>query len=179
MVFSETELEGAYIIDLERHEDERGFFARAFCEEEFAAHGLPARFPQCNVSYNRAAHTLRGMHWQAAPHEEAKVVRCTAGSIWDVIIDIRPDSRTFMKHFGVALSRTNGTMLYIPGGFAHGFLTLESDTEVFYMMSASYVPESARGARWDDAAFGIEWPTPVAVISERDAHYPDFSRLAD
>jgi dTDP-4-dehydrorhamnose 3,5-epimerase len=174
MVFRETELQGAFLIDLERHEDERGFFARTFCEKEFAARGLRTRYPQCNVSHNKTAHTLRGMHWQAAPHEEAKVIRCTSGAVWDVVIDIRPGSPTFMRHIAVELSATAGTMLYVPEGLAHGFLTLQDNTDVFYMMSESYAPESARGARWNDPAFGIEWPAPVAVISERDAQHADY-----
>ncbi|MBN2308488.1 MAG: dTDP-4-dehydrorhamnose 3,5-epimerase [Candidatus Hydrogenedentes bacterium] len=178
MRFHETRLKGAFLIELEPHADDRGFFARAYCEEEFAAHGLCTRYPQCNVSYSVRTGTLRGMHLQAAPHEEAKVVRCTAGAIHDVIIDLRPGSSTFTGYIGVELSAENRKMVYIPEGFAHGFLTTEENAEVFYMMSAPFAAGAARGVRWDDPAFGVAWPGPVEVISERDAGYPDFDREA-
>lgn len=175
MIFRETELPGAYAIDLERHSDERGFFARAWCQREFEEHGLNPRLVQCNISYNEGRGTLRGMHYQVPPHEEAKLVRCTRGSIYDVIIDLRSDSPTYKEHFGIELNDENRTMLYVPEGFAHGFLTLEDDTEIFYQMSEFYAPEAARGVRWDDPAFGIDWPAPVRHIKDRDQSYPDFA----
>jgi dTDP-4-dehydrorhamnose 3,5-epimerase len=174
VIFRETKLPGAFVIEPERLEDERGFFARTWCEREFRAHGLNPRLVQCNVSYNRARSTLRGMHYQAAPHEEAKLVRCTMGAVHDVVVDLRPDSPTFRQWVAVELSARNRTMLYVPEGFAHGFQTLEDDTEVFYQMSELYHPECARGVRWDDPAFGIEWPLPPRALSERDRQYVDF-----
>ena len=175
MIFQPTGLTGAYVIAIERLSDERGFFARSFCAHEFEDHGLNPSMAQCNISYNRHAGTLRGMHFQASPFEEAKLVRCTRGAIHDVIIDLRPDSPTFMQHVGVQLTPDARNMLYVPEGFAHGFLTLEDHTEVFYQMSEFYVPGAARGFRWDDPAFAIDWPASVSVISERDAAYPDFA----
>ena len=175
MIFRETDLPGAYVIDLEPHRDERGFFARAWCQREFEAHGLNPRLVQCNISYNETRGTLRGMHYQAPPHEEAKLVRCTRGRLYDVIIDLRSDSPTYKEHVGIELNDENRTMLYVAEGFAHGFLTLEDDTEVFYQMSAFYAPEVARGVRWDDPAFDIYWPAPVRHIKDRDQHYPDFA----
>ncbi|MGB5878758.1 MAG: dTDP-4-dehydrorhamnose 3,5-epimerase [Thermoanaerobaculia bacterium] len=175
MIFLETPLAGAFVIDIEPHEDERGFFARTFCQEEFEAHGLDSTFVQSSVSFNRQRGTLRGMHFQAPPHEESKVVRCTAGAIYDVIVDLRPLSPTFVQWHAVTLSAENRTMFYIPGGFAHGFLTLEDNTEVLYQMSEFYYPDSARGVRWDDPAFGIEWPVEPTAISDRDQSYPDFA----
>jgi dTDP-4-dehydrorhamnose 3,5-epimerase len=174
LIFTETKLAGAFVIELERHTDERGFFARTFCQQEFEAHGLKAEVAQCNVSFNKRKGTLRGMHYQAAPFAEAKLVRCTAGSIYDVIIDLRPASSTFKRHFGVELSAENCRMLYIPESFAHGFQTLEDDTEVFYQMAQRYSAEHARGVRWNDPAFGIEWPKGERIIIERDQNYPDF-----
>ncbi len=174
MHFHETPLSGAYIIKPERFADERGFFARTWCHDEFAEHGLSTDLVQCNISYNHKAGTLRGMHYQAAPHEEVKLVRCTRGAIYDVIIDLRPDAQTYKQHTGVELTADNRTMLYIPKGFAHGFLTLTDDTEVFYQMSAFFAPEAARGVRWNDPAFGISWPGPVHIIKPRDAGYADF-----
>jgi len=174
LIFTETKLAGAFVIELERHTDERGFFARTFCQQEFEAHGLKAEVAQCNVSFNKRKGTLRGMHYQAAPFAEAKLVRCTAGSIYDVIIDLRPASSTFKRHFGVELSAENRRMLYIPESFAHGFQTLEDDTEVFYQMAQPYSAEHARGVRWNDPAFGIEWPKGERIIIERDQNYPDF-----
>ncbi len=178
MIFTTTQLAGATLIDLERQEDERGYFARAYCEREFEAHGLPARMVQTNVSVTRHAGTLRGMHFQAAPHEEDKLVRCTRGAIWDVIVDIRPASPTCCQWLGVELSESNGRMLLVPKGFAHGFVTLSDDAAVCYQMSAFYSPAAARGARHDDPAFGIEWPVPVARMSDKDRTWPAFIRQA-
>lgn len=175
MIFRPTGLPGAYVVDIEPRVDERGFFARTWCQEEFAAHGLSPRLVQCNISHNRVEGTLRGMHYQVAPAAEAKLVRCTRGAIHDVIVDLRPDSPTFLRHVGVTLTAATHTMLYVPEGFAHGFLTLTDDTEVFYQMSEFYAPECARGARWNDPQFGIAWPGPVRCISPRDATYPDFA----
>jgi dTDP-4-dehydrorhamnose 3,5-epimerase len=174
MIFTETILMGAYLIKPERLEDDRGFFARVWCCREFEAHGLGNALAQCNVSFNASRGTFRGMHYQVAPHEEAKLVRCTMGAIYDVIVDLRKDSPTYRRHVGEVLSAENRNMLYIPEGFAHGFITLEDRTEVFYQMSAFYDAESARGVRWNDPAFGIRWPAEVRVISERDRSYPDF-----
>lgn len=174
MTFRETTLKGAFTIDLDRVTDERGFFARSWCVKEFEANGLETRLVQCNVSFNRLRGTLRGMHYQVAPAAEVKVVRCTQGAIHDVIADLRPDSPTYKRTFSVLLSAENRRMLYIPKCFAHGFLTLTDDAEVFYQMSEYYVPECARGFRWDDANFGISWPDPVRIISEKDRAYPDF-----
>jgi dTDP-4-dehydrorhamnose 3,5-epimerase len=175
LIFTETKLAGAFVIELERYTDERGFFARTFCQQEFEAHGLKAQVAQCNVSFNKRKGTLRGMHYQAAPFTEAKLVRCTLGSIYDVIIDLRPASATFKRHFAMELSAENRRMLYIPEDFAHGFQTLEDDTEVFYQMAQRYSAEHARGVRWNDPAFGIEWPKGERIIIERDQNYPDFA----
>jgi len=174
MKFTETRLKGAYIIDIEPIEDERGFFARFFCHKEFEENELNPRVMQCNVSFNKKQGTLRGMHYQAAPHTEAKLIRCTRGAIYDVIIDLRPESPTFKDWFALTLIAENHTMLYVPEGFAHGFQTLEDNTEVFYQMSESYVAESARGVRWDDPAFGIKWPPDSLIIPVRDQQYSDF-----
>jgi len=174
MIFIETELKGAFIIEPERLGDKRGFFARSFCQKEFEAHGLNPKLVQCNISFNHEKGTLRGLHYQASPYEEAKLVRCTKGAIYDVIIDLRPDSPTFRRYVGVYLNAENLKMLYIPENFAHGFLTLEDNTEVFYQMSEFYAPEYARGVRWNDPAFGIPWPSDVRVISGRDKNYQDF-----
>ncbi len=176
MKFVETAVPGAFIIELERVEDERGFFARSFCRREFEAHRLNPDLAQCNISYNRIRGTLRGMHYQAAPHAECKLVRCTRGAIYDAIIDLRPDSPTFRRWVGYELSAENRRMLYVPEGVAHGFETLVADTEVFYQMSEFYFAECQRGVRWDDPAFGVAWPMRPVVISDRDAGYPDFSR---
>ena len=162
------------MIELELHTDQRGFFARAYCHEEFEAHGLKPQVLQCNVSFNRYKGTLRGMHFQAAPFGEAKLVRCTSGSIYDVIIDLRPSSPTFKQYFGVVLSAENRKMLYIPEEFAHGFQTLQDNTEVSYQMSQVFSAPHARGVRWDDPAFGVEWPLGERIIIERDRNYPDF-----
>jgi dTDP-4-dehydrorhamnose 3,5-epimerase len=174
VIFTETPLTGAFLIDLEPVRDERGFFARSFCRREFEAHGLNPDIAQCNISLNLRRGTLRGMHWQAAPHQEAKLVRCTRGAIHDVIIDLRHGSPTFAAHFSTDLTAVDRRMLYVPEGFAHGFLTLEDDTEVFYQMSEFFAPESARGVRYDDPAFGIRWPMEILVVSDRDRSYPDW-----
>ena len=171
MRFTETRLKGAFIIEPERLEDERGFFARTFCQKEFEAHGLNPRMVQCNISYNKHKGTLRGMHYQAAPMAEAKLVRCTRGAIYDVIIDLRPESPTYCQWLAEELNAENSKIIYIPEGFAHGFQTLENDTEVFYQMSEFYSPEHARGVRWDDPVFGIEWPLNTKIISEKDNNY--------
>lgn len=174
MIFTPAPLAGVQVIDPERQEDDRGFFARSFCAEEFARHGLDPACAQCNISFNRRRGTLRGMHFQAPPHAEAKLVRCTRGALYDVAVDLRPDSPTRGRWFGIELTADNRRLLYVPRGFAHGFLTLADDTEVFYQMSASFVPGAGRGVRFDDPAFGILWPIPVDIISERDRTYPPF-----
>ncbi len=223
MVFKETKLKGAYIIELEPIQDERGFFARSFCQKEFRSHGIDMNIVQCNISYNKKKGTLRGMHYQSAPYEEAKLVTCIKGAIYDVIIDLRPDSDTYCQWIAVELTASSSQltayssqlpapslqltahgpdlsanrlpltahgsyvsadrlqltahcgMLYVPKGFAHGFLTLEDNTEVFYQMSEFYVPGYGRGIRWNDTAFRIKWPGEVNVISNEDKKYPDFS----
>jgi dTDP-4-dehydrorhamnose 3,5-epimerase len=172
MIITESPLSGAFIVDLERLEDERGFFARAYCPEQFAARGINAELRQCSVSYNSLRGTLRGLHYQGAPHEEHKLVRCTAGAIFDVIVDIRPNSTNYRRWFGTQLTAENRRSLFIPPGFAHGFVTLSDATEVYYMISVSHAPEHSRGYRWNDPAFGIQWPVIPNVISHRDAHYP-------
>jgi dTDP-4-dehydrorhamnose 3,5-epimerase len=175
MRFQPTNLADAYLIDLEKMEDERGFFARAWCVQEFAAHGLDTNLVQCNLSFNKQRGTLRGMHYQMAPFAETKVVRCIRGALYDVIIDLRPTSPTYLQWLGVTLSAENRAMLYVPQGFAHGFQTLVDDTEVFYQMSTFYAPDSARGLRWNDPHFKIEWPLPTTVMSAKDLSYPDYT----
>jgi dTDP-4-dehydrorhamnose 3,5-epimerase len=172
--FAETDVAGAFVVELEPIRDERGWFARTFCTEEFAAKGLETAVAQCNSSFNARAATLRGLHFQAAPHGEAKLVRCTRGAIWDVLVDLRPESPTFRRWAGVELTPENRRMLYSPVGTAHGFITLADATEVLYQMSYRYVPDAARGVRFDDPAFGIDWPLAPDVITERDRGYPDF-----
>jgi dTDP-4-dehydrorhamnose 3,5-epimerase len=174
MIFTEMELRGLYLVEMERREDERGFFARAWCRDEFEAHGLDGRLVQCNVSFNHRRGTLRGMHYQAEPYPEAKLVRCTQGAIYDVAIDLRPTAPTFRQWVSVELTAANRRMLYIPAGFAHGFQTLVGDSEVFYQMSEFYHPELARGVRWNDPAFAIRWPLTDPFLSERDGGYSDF-----
>jgi dTDP-4-dehydrorhamnose 3,5-epimerase len=174
MRFEPLPLEGAWIIELERNVDERGSFARTFCEQEFAEHGLPIHYPQCNLSTNRRTGTLRGMHANIHSKSESKLVRCVRGAIFDVIIDVRPDSPSHHQWAGVELTADNGRALFVPEGFAHGFLTLADETDVYYHMGAVFQPSAARGFRWDDPAFGVTWPQPPTVISERDATYPDF-----
>ena len=174
MKFAPTPLEGAFVVDLDRLEDERGFFARTFCEDEFRRAGLVPVVSQCSVSFNKRRGTLRGMHYQAAPHEETKLVRCTQGAIWDVIVDLRPGSATRCRWHGVELSAENRRALYIPAGFAHGFQVLREDSEVLYMMDVPYHGPSARGVRWDDPAFGIAWPLADPFMSDRDRAYESF-----
>lgn len=175
MIFRETKLPGAFVIEVQRLEDDRGFFGRSFCRHEFVNHGLNLDVAQCNLSFNRNAGTLRGMHYQAAPHAEDKLIRCTRGSLYDVIIDLRRDSPTFRQWVAVELTDENRHMLYIPKGFAHGFQTLIDNTEIFYQMSEFYHPESVRGVRWNDPIFGIQWPAvDMAILSDRDRNWPDY-----
>ena len=174
MIFHETKLQNACIIELEELRDDRGFFARSWCTKEFAHHGLNPHVVQCNISYNKKEKTLRGMHYQIAPCAEAKLVRCTRGAIYDVIIDLRCESATFMQWMGVELTEHNRKMLFVPEEFAHGFLTLANDTEVFYQMSEFYSPGHARSIRWNDPQFNISWPAPPLVMSEKDRCLPDF-----
>lgn len=174
MKFQETELEGAYIIELEKMKDDRGFFARTFCQKELQDHSLAPNVAQANVSFNTHAGTLRGMHYQMSPYEETKLVRCTRGALYDVIVDLRPDSSTYKRWIGVELTATNYKMLYVPANFGHGFITLEDDTEATYFVSEFYTPGSERGLRWNDPQFDIKWPHSVDVISEKDADWPDF-----
>jgi dTDP-4-dehydrorhamnose 3,5-epimerase len=172
--FIETALPGAYIIELERKGDDRGFFARAFCVNEFSEHGLSDRFVQMNNSLSAHKGTLRGMHYQLPPHQETKLVRCIGGALCDVIVDLRPDSPTFGKHITVELTAGNRRMLYVPKGFAHGFITLEDDTEALYLVDAFYAPDAERGIRWNDPEFAIDWPLEPIVLSDKDAAFPDF-----
>lgn len=176
MIFTETPLRGAFVIEPERIEDERGFFARTWCKNEFEAHGLNTELVQCNISYNARRGTVRGMHYQIAPCEETKLVRCTRGSIYDVIVDLRRESPTYREWFGLTLDAENGLMLYIPAGFAHGFQTLANGTEVSYQMSEFFAPEYARGVRWDDSAIEIRWPLPVSCIAPKDLAFPEYPR---
>jgi dTDP-4-dehydrorhamnose 3,5-epimerase len=178
VIFTETALKGAWIIDVHRIDDDRGFFARSFCKEEFSNHGLKTDVAQCNISYNKVKGTLRGMHFQQQPKKEAKLVRCTRGKIFDVIIDLRPDSSTYCRWEGVELSEDTHRALYIPEGFAHGFQTLENSCEVFYQMYEFFAPECASGVRWDDSAFCINWPLANPIISAKDRSYSDYVRLA-
>lgn len=174
MIFEETPLAGAYIVRVEKREDARGFFARTWDGREFGAHGLADITVQMSISYSAARGTLRGMHWQAAPYQETKLVRCTRGALYDVIIDLRSESPTYRQWFGAELTDDNHTALYVPKDFAHGFITLADTTEAIYMMSEEYRPGYDRGARHDDPTFGITWPTEVSVISEKDRLWPDF-----
>jgi dTDP-4-dehydrorhamnose 3,5-epimerase len=175
MVITETKLKGAFVIELEPFSDIRGFFARAWSDLELEAAGLNAHFVESNISFNEKKGTLRGMHYQLAPYEQSKLVRCTRGSIYDVMIDLRPDSTTFRQWVAKELSAENHLMLYVPGGFAHGYQTLEENTEVSYQTTAYYAPEHGRGVRWNDPAFNIPWPIDNLVMIERDRGYPDFS----
>lgn len=175
MLFRETKLKGVYVIEPQPLEDDRGFFARTFCREEFAKYGLNPQVAQCSISYNRKKGTLRGMHYQVAPREEAKLVSCVSGAIYDVIVDLRADSATYCEWLAVELNaRGHRRMIYIPEGFAHGFQTLEDDSEVFYQMSEVYAPEYARGIRWNDPAFAIRWPEDQRILSDRDRNFSDF-----
>lgn len=172
MIFTPTELKDAYIIDIDRRSDSRGFFARGWCQNEFEAHGLNPRVVQVNFSHNTTRGTLRGMHFQKAPYREVKLVRCTRGAIYDVIIDIRPDSPTFKRWIGVELTEDNYRMLYVPEGFAHGYITLQDTCDVAYQVSQFYTPGAEGGLRYNDPAFGVEWPVAIEVISEKDASWP-------
>jgi dTDP-4-dehydrorhamnose 3,5-epimerase len=174
MIFNELPLKGAYVIEPEKIEDERGFFARSFCSEIFREKGLEFQWVQSNISYNLRKGTLRGMHYQLFPHAEIKLVRCTAGAIYDVLIDLRAESPTFKQWIGIELSQWNRQMLYIPAGFAHGFQTLKEESEVFYQMSSSYEPSAARGVLWNDPVFQISWPLEIEVISPKDRGYSPF-----
>jgi dTDP-4-dehydrorhamnose 3,5-epimerase len=175
VIFTPTPLGGAFVIEPEPAADARGLFARTWCERELAAHGLETRIAQCSTSYNKLKGTLRGMHYQVAPFAETKIVRCTRGSIHDVIIDLRPESATRLCHFAVVLSADNRKAMYVPAGFAHGFQTLEDDTEVLYQISEFYSPEHSRGVRWDDPTIGIAWPLEAGMMSARDRAYPTLS----
>lgn len=175
MIFAETKLKGACVIDIERRDDERGFFARAWCQEEFAARGLSTRLVQANIAFSQRAGTLRGLHYQVKPHEEVKLVRCTRGAVYDVIVDLRPESSTYLHWVSVELTADNRSMLYVPEGFLHGYQTLTDSTEVLYQVSHVYSPESERGVRWDDPAIGIEWPKiGTRIISEKDKSWPNY-----
>lgn len=173
MIFTETKLAGAFAIELQKIEDERGFFARSWCKKEFHAHGLDGNIVQANVSFNKQSGTLRGMHYQAPPFAEAKIVSCIKGSIYDVIVDLRQGSPTFLQWFGLTLSASNRTALYVPKSFAHGFQAMEDESEVSYLMSEFYSQEHARGFRWDDPLFCIEWPMIPSMVSARDRGYRD------
>jgi len=176
MKFSETELSGVYLIELEPSEDERGSFARSFCRDEFGEAGIDFSIAQANISFNNFAGTIRGMHYQEHPFEELKVVRCTRGAIFDVVLDLRPESSTYCQWCSAELNAENGSALFVPAGCAHGFQTLSDSTEVHYLMSEPYKPDAASGIRFDDPVFGIEWPMIVSSVSDRDRHWPDFRR---
>jgi len=178
MIFTETKLQGAFIIDVNRLSDERGFFARSWCEDEFAAHGIHMPPVQANLSFNPQKGTLRGMHYQLPPYEETKLVRCTRGAIYDVIVDLREESPTYMQWIGVELTADSFRMLFVPGRFAHGFITLEDNTDVAYQVSAKYTPGAERGLRWNDPAIGIEWPMQPTLVSPKDAVHPDYQTVA-
>jgi dTDP-4-dehydrorhamnose 3,5-epimerase len=175
VIFTDTPITGVRVIDIERREDERGFFARTFCEAEMGAQGIHLHVVQSNVSWCRTRGTLRGLHYQAEPHGEPKIVRCTRGALWDVAVDLRPESPTYRQWTGVELTAANRRMLYIPRGLAHGFITLVDDTEAFYEMGAPYVAEAARTARWNDPAFGIQWPFEPVVMAPRDRESPPWA----
>lgn len=174
MIFRETILKGAYEIDPELRKDERGYFARTFCENEFAAHKLETLFVQANTSYSEKKHTLRGMHYQLGQYAEAKLVRCIKGRVWDVIIDLRKDSSTYLQHFGLELTAQNNKQLYVPRGFAHGYITLDDASEITYLVSNFYNPANEAGVRWNDPLFAISWPTTAIHISDKDAAHPDY-----
>jgi dTDP-4-dehydrorhamnose 3,5-epimerase len=175
VIFDRTPLDGVVLVGLEPHRDERGFFARTVCARDFEDEGLPAHFVQSSIAWNEKRHTLRGMHWLAPPHGEAKLVRCTRGAIFDVVVDIRPESPTYLAHFACELSDDNRQSLFVPAGLAHGYLTLTDQTEVLYQIDNFYASESDRGARWDDAAFAIDWPAQPLVMSSRDKTFPPYT----
>lgn len=175
MLFEEVGVKGAFVITPERRADERGFFARMFCDKELAERGLAVHIRQINTGFSPRSGTLRGLHYQARPHAEIKIVRCVRGAVYDVVVDLRPDSPTFKQWFGVELTAENGCLLYAPEGTAHGYLTLANDTELIYLTSHAYAPQAAHGVRFDDPAFGIEWPAEVRVVSQADRSWPDFS----
>ena len=177
MIFTETNLKGAFIVDLQKIEDERGFFARSFCQDEFRRYSLKTDVAQCNVSFNKTRGTLRGMHMQLPPKAETKLVRCTKGKIYDVIIDLRTESPTYCQWEGFELTEHSHKTIYIPEGFAHGFQTLEDDSEVFYQMFDFFAPEYAKGYRWDDPTFGIAWPIHTPIVSTKDLSYPPFQKI--
>lgn len=176
MKFHSTTIKDVYCVELEKYFDNRGFFARSWCAHEFGKMGFPTSIAQCSISWNDHAHTLRGLHWQASPHGEVKLVRCTQGQILDVVVDLRPESPTYLHHLSIELNQDNKFSLLIPPEVAHGFMTLTPGCEVHYQMDAPYVPEAARGARWDDPAFGITWPATPQVMSERDRSYPNYEK---
>lgn len=174
MKFIALPLEGAFLVELQKLEDERGFFSRSWCKNEFEAMGLNGNLAQCNIAFNKAKNTLRGMHYQVKPYDEAKLVRCTMGAIYDVILDLRLGSTTFKKWYAVELSAQNHKMVYVPEGLAHGYLTLADNSEIFYQMCEFYHSECTRGVRWNDPVFNIKWPDVKVLINKRDAEYPDF-----
>ena len=174
MIFTQTKLKDAYIVDIEKRQDDRGFFARTWCQKEFQEHGLTAEFVQCNISVNNKRGTVRGMHYQVAPYGEVKIIRCTRGAIYDLILDLRPESPTFTQWLAVNLTAENHRMLYVPSGFAHGFQALEDNTEISYQVSEFYNPKAEQGVRYNDPAFGFKWPIEVRAISEKDSNWPDY-----
>jgi dTDP-4-dehydrorhamnose 3,5-epimerase len=176
MIFTETKIKGAFVVDITPNTDDRGFFSRSFCRKEFDAQGLSPCVAQCNISLNHKRGTIRGMHFQSSPHEEAKLVRCTRGEIFDVVVDLRPDSSTHTQWVGVRLDDRNHRMLYVPPGCAHGFQSLTDDAELMYQVSEYFAPSHAFGYRHDDPAFGIEWPLPLTVISQADRSWPPYTR---
>jgi dTDP-4-dehydrorhamnose 3,5-epimerase len=173
MNFTETKLKGAYLVELQKLEDERGFFARSWCQREFNEHGLDPNLVQCDISFNKQRGTLRGMHFQLPPFEESKLVRCTRGSVYDVMVDLRPVSETFLQWVAVELTANNYRSVFIPKRFAHGFLTLEDETEVFYLISEFYAPDYSYGLRWDDPLLNVNWPIPIQIISDKDHNFED------
>ena len=177
MIFSELKIPGVFLIELERIEDERGYFARTFCQTEFAKQGLHTSFSQYSLSFNKKKGTLRGMHYQETPHAEVKIVQCIKGGIYDVLVDLRSDSKTFAQWIAVELNESNHRMLYIPEGIAHGFQTLTDNAEIFYRISVPYAKEFAKGVRWNDPAFQIQWPLPISVISKKDEEHPLYQAL--
>lgn len=178
MQFIETKLPGAFLIELERREDDRGFFARAFCRNEMVARGLAGELVQCNVAFTHRRGTVRGLHYQVAPAAESKMVRCIRGAIFDVIVDLRPGSSTYLEHLGVELTAADGRQLYVPEGFAHGYQALSDNAEILYFVSAFHSPQSERGIRYDDPAFRIQWPASVTLVSPKDQHWPLFDRAS-